>query len=265
MGKIVDASELMLILGLSAAATEEERAVIQGAIVRAEGAVKRFLGYDPVQRSRTEFYPRRNLSLGRGDYIWETTTTQAYIRQVSDASTSELQVQHVPIREVPAIDLRIDYDGRSGTRVGSFAAETLQVEGQDYWPNYEQLDGDGNGVCLDGIVRSVGLWPLVAGTVRIVYTAGYSNDELHGQDDVLDAGPIAEAVINEAKRRVEGAFVRMKKTVGWVAGPFSSESLGDYSYSIDSSLASKLYGDSKDLTDQSRMALESFVNYGWRM
>jgi hypothetical protein len=266
MASIIDLSELRLILSLSDSITEQERAIVQGAVTQAEGAVKRFLGYDPTQRQRTEYYPRTDLRLGKGNYIWEVNDANAYVRQEAEEATNELQVQHIPIRETPAIDLRIDYDGRSGTRAGSFGAETLQTEGEDYWPNYDGLDSDGNRVCLDGILRSFGRWASEAGSVQIIYTAGYTDDELHGRDTILDASPIGEAVLNEAKRRVEGAFVRMKSsTLGWAAGPKTSESLGDYSYTIDSALASKLYGDSNSLMDQSRMALLSFQNMGWSL
>ena len=261
MGQIVDASEVWLRAGLSASITEEERAIVQQALVDAEGAVKRFLRYDPVRRSRTEFYPRVDQSYAGAAYIWDVSAQQAYIRQLAEETTSELRVQHVPVRSSPAIDLRIDYGARAGTVAGSFAAATLQTEGTDYWPNYTLVDSDGNSVCLDGIIRTIGLWPTVAGAVRIVYTAGYSENELHGVDNVIDASPIRTAVINEAVRRTEKAFVRRKSTaLGWVAGIKTSESLGDYSYSVDAGLATKLYGDEKELMDESKKMLATFQN-----
>jgi len=259
---IVELSELLLEMGLSDSVTDEELAVIETAQRKAAGAIKRFLHYDPTQMVRTEFYPRMNYNLGRAENIWEVTADTAYVRQAAEGATSELQIQHLPIRSTPAIDLRIDYGARAGTVAGSFAAASLQTEGTDFWPNYDKLDSDGNSVCSDGIMRSVGLWPSTAGAVRIVYTAGYSYAELHGEDDVIDASPILEALVEETKRRAEQIFVKMKSAVGFTAGPKSSESLGDYSYSIDTALAAKLYGSAKGLTDQSMMALESFVNMG---
>lgn len=261
---IIDVSELLLQLGLSSSATDEERAVSLAAIASAEGAIKRFLRYDPELKSRTEFYPRHDQRIGNVQGIWEATDTEAYLRQESGASTSELQLQHIPIRSVPAIDLRVDYDGKSGARAGSFAATTQKTEGTDFWPNYDTVDSDGNSVCRDGVLKSSGLWPASAGNVRVVYTAGYTPEELHGQDDIIDASPIVEAVIDEAKRRVEKMFVRKKSALsGFVAGPKSSERLGSYSYSIDSSLAAKLYGDTKDLMDATMQRLQDYVHFGW--
>jgi len=265
MGSIVTTAAVRLELGLSVAITVEEAAVVEVAIVKAESAIKRYLRYDPVLRRRTEYYPRADLALGNVATVWEVNETEAYLRAESTGQTSELQLQHIPLRASLAMELRIDYDGRSGTRAGAFAAETLKTEGEDFWPNYDLVDGDGHKVCSDGLLRSMGLWPLTAGTVRVEYTAGYTDEELRGEGGVIDAGPIWEAAMEEAKRRVEQVMVRMKSKVGWAAGPKSSESLGDYSYSIDSSLAKSLYGNAAGLTDQSMQLLESFVNMGWEL
>ena len=270
MGNILDPSEAILELGLSSSITDEERAVINQAIIKAEGAVKRHLRYDPMMRRRTEYYPRHDLSLGLGPSIMEISSTQAYARQLTSGQTSELQLKHIPIRSIPAMELRIDYDGRSGTRATSFADETIQIEGEDFWANYDQFDGSGNKVCSDGLLRSMGLWPQTAGTVRVIYTAGYTDVELRGQDepdddgnDTLDASPIWAAILEETKRRVEQVMVRKKSSSGWTAGPKSSESLGDYSYSIDTSSTKALYGSSVEIMDESKMLLQPFIHMGW--
>lgn len=271
MSEIVDPSEAWLELGLSASITEEERAAVDQCIVKAEGAVKRHLRYDPVSRRRTEYYPGHDLSLGRVASIYEVSSTQAYIRQESSGQTSELQLRHIPIRATPAMEVRVDYDGRSGTRAGAFAAETIQTEGEDFWANYDQFDGRDVRICSDGLLRSQGAWPLTAGTVRVAYTAGYTNIELHGQDEpdvagnnILDASPIWAAILEETKRRFEQIMVRKKSSAGgWAAGPKTSESLGDYSYTIDSSSAKALYGGTVELTNDSKMLLQPFVHMGW--
>ena len=268
MGSIVDPSAVWLELGLSASITEEERAVVEQCVVKAEGAVKRHLRYDPVLRRRTEYYPSHDSVLGQAGSVWEVTSTQAYLRQEASGRTSELQLRHIPVRSLPAMEVRIDYDGRSGTRAGAFGDETIWTEGESFWANYDMVDSDGVKICQDGMLRSMGLWPLTAGTVMVSYTAGYTNAELHGEhaedvDVVLDASPIWAAVLEETKRRVEQIMVRKKKTTGWMAGPFSSESLGDYSYSIDTSLVKTLYGSSIELADESKMLLMPFVNMGW--
>jgi hypothetical protein len=265
MGKIVDISEVLLQLGLSASVTEEERALASMAITRAESAVIRHLKYNPAQAERTEFYPQQNMSIsGRG--VWEANDANAYFRHYSSATTNALQVQHLPIRESPAIDLRIDYDGRHGTQTGAFGADTQKTEGQDFWPNYDGQDSDGNSLCKSGLIRSIGLWPTESGSVRITYTGGYSQVELHGQDSVIDAAPILDAVIEEAVRRFKKAFIDRKHAMaGVTAGPFTSESLGDYRYTVDSATANRLFGSAVDITTSSKEKLADFVNYGWAL
>jgi len=263
---IVDISECLLELGLTSSPTDEERAIISTCITRAEGAVKSHLRYDPASRSRTEFYPQRDSSSGSRSAVWESEGNSAILRNLVEGANQELQVQHVPIRESPAIDLRIDYDGRSGTSSGAFAAESLKTEGSDFWPNYDGQDSSGNGVCRDGIIRSFGTWPSTPGTVRIVYTAGYSAAELHGQDSIIDASPILDAVIEEVARRVRKIMVQKKQaSVGWVAGPFRSERLGDYSYQTDGALTAQLLGGLAALSVESMSKLEPFVNHGFAL
>lgn len=258
MGRLIDISEVLLQIGLSSSATDEERAIVQQAIVGAEGAVQRHLRYDPLRMERTEFYPRQDLSSSnRG--VWEANDTEAYFRQVAEAATCELQLQCIPVRSVA--HLYVDYDGRSGTRAGAFDATTEKTEGSDFWANYDMLDSSGAKLCRDGILRSEGTWPTTAGSVKVVYTAGYSLKEIHGQDSVVDASPIMEVVIDEAVRRAKKVLAMMKSTTGWAAGAKTSESLGEYSYSVDGgSLTQLTSGGSLTPSNLSRLA--EFVNWG---
>jgi hypothetical protein len=267
-GSILTLEEVLVELGLTlATATTQEQEVAQRAIRQAEGAIKRHLRYDPVQKVRTEYYPNMEPSLGSRAAVWETNDTEAYVRYLSDASTDELQVLSLPIREKDAegantIDLRLDYDGRSGTRSGSFAAETQRTEGTDFWPNYDMIDSLGNRVCTDGIIRSEGRWPAVPGSVKITYLAGYTANELAGEDDVIDASPIKDAAMNETVRRVHKRFSQMKKRTGFGTGALASESLGDYSYSADAGSLKDLTSSRHALTQESVALLQDFVNFG---
>jgi len=267
VGKIAKDDEVLLELGLSTTVTPAERAVVLTAINYAEGAVRRYLRYDPAWLSRTEFYPvmdfnQRNVDTS--DAVWESSETEAYLRRLSSAATNQLQVRHLPIRSMTS--LRVDYDGRFGTRVGSFAVATEKTEGEDYWPNYDSVDSDGNGVCMDGIIKSIGGWPTTPGSVRITYVAGYTDEEFHGRESVIDATPIWSAVMGEAVRKAKSIFVNQKQSgTGFVGGVIISEKLGDYSYTIDASQAKMLFGSSWDLTGQTKEMLSEFVNWGWML
>jgi len=260
MGKIIGDELVLLELGLSSSPTDEERAIVQQAVVKAEGAVIKFLGYDPAQRSRTEFYPQIDLSRVGDAGVWEVNDTEAYIRRISQAATDELQLKHIPIRGTPAIDLRIEYDGRFGTKTGSFATSSQKVEGTDFWAQYDSLDSSGNKICSDGILRSYGRWPSEPGAVKVVYTAGYTAAELEGQDLIVDASPIMDAIVEESLRRAKKVLVLWKKNsrTGHNAGVLTSEGLGEYNYSLSTSAVEKMLS-AGGLSLESREKLQPFA------
>jgi len=260
---IVDISEVVLDLGLSSSITDEERAIVLTAIRRAEAAVKRFIGYDPFQRERTEYYPQTDFS-SDAHYVWEVNDSTAYQRNLSAGVCNDLMVRHLPIRSISA--LYIDYDGRAGARVGAFGVDSLKAEGTDYWPNYNGADDDGNKLCLDGIIKSEGLWPTNPGSVKIIYTAGYSSKELHGQSNLIDATSILESITEEAVRKSKKIFLLKKQTgAGFIAGPITNESLGDYSYSVDGSALNRAFGGEWDISPESIDRLNDFVNWGYKI
>jgi len=266
MSKIVDISEILLELGLSASVTEEERAIVQASLVKAEGAILRYLHYDPVQKVHTEYLPAMDFALRSRDFVWEADDNNAFVRSLASAATNQLQVRHLPIRRTDEdgnnrIDLRITFDGRFGEQAGSFSVADQKIEGVDYWPVYDLEDSNGIRTCRDGIIRSIGRWPSVSGSVKIVYVAGYTRTELHGQDSIIDASPIYDAVIDETVRRVQKAYSRRKRAIAGFAGAFKSESLGDYKYVLDTKVLENLVGGSWDLLPETREKLNEFCNY----
>lgn len=258
---IVDPSEVLLELGITDSPSDYERSVVVAAIRMAERSVRRHIQYDPVQRTRTEYYPQGARIGGSWEETWDATDTTAFVRRESMASTSELYLQHLPIRSISS--LRIDYDGRSGAKSGAFAASTEKTQGTDYWPNYDRNDDDGNKICMDGILRSVGLWPLEPGSVRVTYVAGYTTDELHGQKGIIDASPILDTIIQEATRRARRAFVLKKSTTGFDGGPVITEHMGDYTKTVDQSQMKQLVGTDSHLLQESIQVLANFVNYAY--
>lgn len=261
MNTIVDISELLIELGLSSSVTEEERAIAQTALTRAASAVRQYLGYDPVYAERTEYYPRQQANYLDSEGVWEADANSAILRQTVEGASGQLQLQSLPIRSITS--LRIDYDGRAGAKETAFGDDTEKTEGEDYWPNYDRVDSDGQKVCSDGVLMSTGAWPNSPGTVKVVYYSGYTQAELHGQDTIIDASATLEAVLYEAVRRVRRHYSLRKSTrVGFVAGTITSENLGDYSYSVDSASAAQL-DRGGSLTPETKEKLSPFLNYGF--
>lgn len=256
MGRTVDISDVLAELGLSAGATAEETAVATRALTGAEGAVRRYLGYDPSYQEHTELLPAGRINAQPTAGVWNVGADVAVLSELPTASNDQLQLTHLPIRSVTS--LHVDYNARAGATPGAFAAGTLKVEGVDYWPNYTLVGSDGVGVCEDGIIRSFGLcWPSVPGAIKVVYYAGYKAAELLGTDLKLDASPIHEAALYEAVRRTLRYFANKKSRVGFTPGNVVSESLGDYSYALDSANAAGTT-DGGDLAPDSKEKLASF-------
>lgn len=262
MGRIVDLADILLELGLSSSVTEEQRAISDVAITKAEGAIRRYLGYDPVQASRTEYYPQSDLTPLQGPGQWEISGGRVQYEVTTIGASSELYLQHLPIRSITS--LGIDYDGRGESNPN--ASYDAKTAGSDFWANWNGTDDDDAAFCTDGILRSYGLWPETPGSVKVVYVAGYTQAELRGTATVLNAVPIFDAVLEEAIRRAKRVLTQHKKgTYGFLVGPAIEEDLGHYRIRLASVVSERLFGGGWDLLPETMSRLNDFVNYGYRL
>ena len=271
---ICSEAEIRVFLGLVSTITDEESAVLNMLHPRAEGKVREHIGYDPEQNVRTEFYPRHQPAGGLGIRafvgVWDVNEAHTFGR--FEPATSHinrtLQLEGIPIRDITTV--HVDYDGRHGEGSSAFAAGTLWTEGTDYWAEFEEAD-----VCKTGCLFANGAWPIVAGSVKTVYRAGYSQDELSGRAVTssvasdgtittarLDGSGIKRAVIlTTVKAFQTWAALKKRTAVGFVPGPFSGEKLGDYSYSLGAASES-IAGLIVELPGEARDALQAYRHYG---
>ena len=170
---------------------------IKGAVER---LVRNYMGISITQGTYTHFLPMTGY-----DYPSEVLYTKEY-----------------PLRTVTSI--REDINGRFGQPSGSFPATSALVAGDEFYIDYKTA-----GFSKFGLIRRINrLWPSNAGTVKIVYVAGWTAAELAG--DVTDP---------ELDARDIGLVVKQKSTVMFqnslnVAerNGISSESLEGYSVSF---------------------------------
>jgi len=257
---IGDVSTLLLELGLGDSATDSERALAQLCLQRTVAQVVSALLYDPEYKVHTEYYPQGVFNNIVSDGIMEVTSNQAYMRDVGFGS-SELQLKHIPIRSITS--LWINYEGRSGSVADAFGAAQLKVHGEDFWVNADVSDSETRDVCLDGILRSQGLWPSTPGSVKVTYWAGYKPEELAGNDAVLDASPILAAIYNDAQIKFLKSKTRAKQGRAGFSGPLSGEVLGDYSYkTIGSGMGgalTNLLGSTYNLSGEALDMIQPFI------
>ena len=238
--------------------TDFQKTVTSNALSFVMGSVKKFIRYNPVYAEYTEFHPQQPFQSQISRGIWEVMEQRATLRQVAEAATNEMQLQNLPLRSTIAI--YVDYDGRSGTKSTSFGSESLKTLGQDYWPNFDCYDVEGNKVCRDGVVRTIGLWPTTPGTIKVVYYGGYKLAEFMGQGSIIDASPIRQVIIDETIRGLRKAMVQKSGKLGLPAGVLASENLGQYSYSLAQQSLQQLFGG--DLLPESKEKLSEYVNWG---
>lgn len=265
---IVTQGELLLMLGLSSSATEQEVAVLTVLHGLSEAAVKRALHYDPTQFSDTEYYPRQERSSGDMSVGWNVDAGHSTaIQEVVAIGATQLQLERLPVRVVSS--LYSDSDGYFGKGSGAFGSGTLWSEGTDFYGQWER-----DYYCPSGLLIARSSWCVVPGSIKVTYTGGYSLLELLGQatsttsSDAnsqysaknVDASPIRSAVIKTVVNAMNRWDSARKQTAGFV-GPLASERAQDYSYTRASSALQDAVG-SVTVPADAMDDLEPFVNYG---
>jgi hypothetical protein len=265
---ILKESEIRVVLGLEDTITDHERSVLVLAAKSIDAAIIARLGYDPVQRSRTEYYPRY-LRHGSGGGFWDVNVAHTHAVHIERNGPQTIQLKHLPIRKITSV--RVDSNGYFGKGASAFPASTAWTEGEDFFAEYEQ----GN-YAPSGIVQARGAWTVTPGSIKITYLAGYSEAELAGEAlaNVDSGGIVTTAYVNASDIKQAAILTAMKffktveehkkqSTVGFTAGAINSEKLGDYSYTLDtSSVSSALSSMQVSLPQEADMLLEPYMHYG---
>mgnify|MGYP001614796195 CR=1 FL=1 len=223
-----------------------------------EIAVEDWLGYNPEQLARTEFYPRIEQPENGNEGIWDSDGTRATYTQLADSQASDiLQLRHIPLRSIAS--LYIDENAHFGFASGSFAASTLQVFGTDYYPII-----DSTGYCPTGQVKKVsGSWPTQLGSIKITYTAGFTAAEFKSSGGDISGNAIKQAIEITALRAYKQIKAHQKnERAGFVAGPISEEKLGEYWYKTDWQTLAKLVQFTVRVPSEAAQLLSKHKHYG---
>jgi hypothetical protein len=156
-----------------------------------------------------------------------------------------LQLTELPVRSITS--LYEDSGAYGGQAPGAFAAESLLVEGTDFY-----RDLDRSGLCKSGLLWKVaGGWSSEPRSIKVTYVAGYTADELAGKP-----GEVASAA--DIKLAVLSGMLDQWRSSGATAG-ITSESLADYSVSYSDTTANAT--DLASLSKAARQLLGPFRSY----
>lgn len=189
---------------------------------RAERLVKTFLGYAVEQASHTEFLPAHGPTVPQPELLTEDDTMF-----LAAESRTKLFLSELPVRSITSIYERADGYGTDAR----FTSTYLLTANEDYW-----LDVGRTGISKTGIVHRLGgSWPLAGRSVKVTYTAGYTDAELQDTDIPLAVIQAVAAAWNQA-----GALQGSEVAEGF--GAITGESTGPHNITYDATSVREIAG-----------------------
>ena len=220
---IVKTAEAMTWIG-KPNATPQELAMLNLFHRKAEQAVKSHCHTELETATFTEFYPTEDARRSHENIVDVDAASQFAIISALDGPDI-VRLRNVPVRSITSV---YEQPGACAGQVsGAFPASTLLTAGTHYW-----LDIERAGLSRTGFLRKrVGAWPVEAGSIKITYVAGFTAAELDGE---VDAGEINASDIKLAVYLTLAHYWNkmLSQKAGLQGGIKTSESLGDYSYSL---------------------------------
>jgi hypothetical protein len=167
-----------------------------------ERSIRRYVGTNIVQATYTHFLPSPGQCIGKPD-----------LGEV-------LRLPEYPVRSITTI--HEDEYAYAGSAAGAFGSDDLLTSGSDYY-----LAVDQSGLSWFGhVVRISSTWAAIPGSLKVVYTAGWTADELDGDvdDPRLDASDIKLAVL----KTISETYSRAAQQNESGGGRIISEKIDDY-------------------------------------
>lgn len=229
---IASRAEIMVWLGKADSATNHEEALVAMVHPLVEQAVKDFVGYQIEQATYTHYLPERSRELEPDPRLWDYDAAGGRVLTTQHAGSrnaTELLLPELPVRSVTTLYEDSGAYGDQGAT--DFASSTLLTEGTHFW-----RDVDASGLGCSGILHRIGsYWPARSRTVKVTYTAGYTQAEL--------STGIASAIKLAVLKAIQKAFTEHGEGQGQV----KSERLGDYAVTYAAEGAGELPRESKKL------------------
>lgn len=227
-----DLTTLIKMNGFDLTAAESAVLTIMHSVM--EQALKDYIGYDIEQGEHTEFLPAQSSQFAVEGFTGAYEGSEAGALPVFEGQGHwrELYIRHRPIRSFTSVHENLsawDVSGVGGT--GDWPAAAVLTEGSEFVADWEEP-----GICWSGKLIRNGAWSRVARTVRVIYTAGLTEEELASNEYAVFRHAALFAVI--ANMHLLKALA--KQSDGFKPGPITSESLADWSASYSGSFTDML-------------------------
>ena len=169
---IVTLDELREWIGIDDPLTGRTKRAFESVHTRADGIVKRYLGYAVEKATYTDEYHQ---GVARSAEPSEISVSGGVVTRTSRSTVrSAIQLLNIPV--VSITSLKEDSGGFYGKVSGSFASTSL-TEGTDFVLDLTNVES--NGYSMTGLVwRRGGRWPSSEGSVQVTYSAGWTAEEM---------------------------------------------------------------------------------------
>jgi len=247
---IVTTEDLTTFIKNGVAFTEAETNLLALIQPMAESAVKGYLRSDIGYAQHVEYLPNygrlrsENTALNDIDF-----RPNVAIYSLSNAGSATLALSHTPVW-LTDIEVSEDTGANAGQSAAPFA-ENLTL-GVDYWLDID-TEYDGEKFSTTGILTRFGIWPTEPRSVRVTYYGGVNAEKLAAM-----SGDLKLATMQTIAAHFWQATANISNKG---KGTYSSESIGKYSYSLNSggSLVGQIQG--SDLPFSAKMLLQRHRSY----
>ena len=230
-------------------------------------AVLRFLQWDPLYGSHTRYYPRGDVG---GQYAYQVDDTPplsslaTYGRLLAGSdlvglvggATKVLQLDDKWVI-VSAVEVW-EKAGAVWGQAAAFDATSKLTAGSGFavesWDGYWSKSGQ--------LSKKSGVWHRDPGSIKTVYSSGFSEEELAGTGGQWDASDIRFAALLSVQRAYNEQLNLRRDPQRGAPGVLVSENIGGYSYSHAAGTQEKHYGAHVTLPGESMRLLQYYRRYG---
>lgn len=243
---ITSTIEILTAIGKRDVATAAQIAIIDMLIPQVESAVQQFLGYRLEYQQHTELLPPLTTAVGSDPILTDfEKSASGLVIPISPRASEGLLLSHQPVW-LSGLQVWEDVDApRRGAN--AFSENTLLTHGTDYWLD---VCHPAVGMSQSGVLVRNNYWSREGRTIKVVYNAGFTGQQLDG----TDAAAVKKAIIDAVAANFYAEEERRKPTK-------RSESIGKYSYSIGNAPGDALAGWSTMIPNSTREILQPYRSY----